>query len=171
MKQAANNPWTIRNKFRGELTNKSQAIVMDNSRDRDNPNKVVVNYFITENLSLLAGNNTVAVFRFKKTANIFNNDTSILSDLPLKSIFTSSEFGLKMVKSSVIKDEKIGAYNPFGDLIFFPADQIVIVLEKPEQEVAKEISLNSTSLFTNYLSALDKRDKKKSAATVNSDTQ
>lgn len=155
MKPSANNPWAVRNKFRGTLTNKSEAIVMDNSRDRDNPNKVVVNYFITENISLLAGNNTVAVFRLKKQADIFTDDTIILDELQPGEAFRTSEHGQLLVKhDNVSIDGKITAINPFGDVIHVSDDQIVIVPKK-------ENSLNSTNLFTAYLN-------KQKATAVNS---
>lgn len=66
MKSPHNSPWTVGTKFRGELTEKSTAIVMNNSIDRNNPNKKQINYFITENIELLAGLNTVALFKIKR---------------------------------------------------------------------------------------------------------
>jgi hypothetical protein len=52
--------------FRGELTDRSTAIVMDNTFSRKHNNKRKVAYFITENTDLLAGQNTVALFKIKK---------------------------------------------------------------------------------------------------------
>ena len=66
MKQVHNKPWTVDTKHRGSVNERTVAIVMNNSADRNNVNKIRVSYFITENPALLQGNNTVAVFMIKR---------------------------------------------------------------------------------------------------------
>lgn len=57
--------YLVDDRFRGSFTEKSSAIVMDNTFSRQHNNKRKVAYFITENTELLAGNNTVAIFNIK----------------------------------------------------------------------------------------------------------
>lgn len=54
--------------FRGQLSEKSECIVMDNtiSPVPAHNKKVKVSYYITENSSLLVGLNTVALFKIRK---------------------------------------------------------------------------------------------------------
>jgi hypothetical protein len=59
-------PWSVDTKFRGHLNERTEGIVMDNVADRINPGRTKIKYFVTENIDLLAGNNTVAIFRIKK---------------------------------------------------------------------------------------------------------
>lgn len=61
-------PYLVDEKNRGDLSDTSEGVVMDNtiSRNPDHHNKPKVNYFVTENLSLLAGNSTVALFKITK---------------------------------------------------------------------------------------------------------
>lgn len=59
-------PYLVDECFRGELSDKSKAVVMDNTFSRKHNNKRKVAYFITENTELLAGQNTVALFIIKK---------------------------------------------------------------------------------------------------------
>jgi phosphoenolpyruvate carboxylase len=54
--------YLVDEQYRGKLTDKSTAIVMDNTISRKHNNKRKVAYFITENTELLAGQNTVAIF-------------------------------------------------------------------------------------------------------------
>lgn len=58
-------PYLVDECYRGAFTEKSSAIVMDNTFSRQH-NKRKVAYFITENTTLLAGQNTVALFKIKK---------------------------------------------------------------------------------------------------------
>jgi hypothetical protein len=53
--------YEVDDKFIGELNYKTIAIIMNNSWNRDN-HKTTVRSFRTENIDLLAGNNTVAIF-------------------------------------------------------------------------------------------------------------
>lgn len=82
MKQVHNKPWTVDTKHRGSMNDRTVAIVMNNSADRNNVNKIRVSYFITENPSLLQGNNTVAVFRLKEKFPKIN-------DLNVTNLFTN----------------------------------------------------------------------------------
>lgn len=59
-------PYLVDECYRGAFTEKSSAIVMDNTFSRQHNNKRKVAYFITENTELLAGQNTVALFKIKK---------------------------------------------------------------------------------------------------------
>lgn len=62
-------PYLVDDRFRGSLTERSSAIVMDNTFSRQHNNKRKVAYFITENTELLAGQNTVAIFQIKSIKN------------------------------------------------------------------------------------------------------
>lgn len=148
MRQAINKPWIVDTKHRGSLNGRTVAIVMNNSADRNNVNKIRVSYFITENPELLQGNNTVAVFRLKKQASIFSGNTAILDELPAGSKFRTNEYGQLLVKHDDIPvDGKTTSINPFGQAILIDSDQLVIVEEKKP----KTNDLNVTNLFTNYL--------------------
>lgn len=61
-------PWVSDESNRGELSLRTNCIVMDNniSRNQKHMNKKKVSYFITENSSLFEGSNTVALFRIKE---------------------------------------------------------------------------------------------------------
>lgn len=59
-------PYLVDECYRGSLTERSSAIVMDNTFSRQHNNRRKVAYFITENVELLAGQNTVALFKIKK---------------------------------------------------------------------------------------------------------
>jgi hypothetical protein len=76
MKKKKNKPkiknigaYLVDDRFRGSLTDKSTAIVMDNTFSQKHNNKRKVAYFITENAKLLAGQNTVALFKIKSIKN------------------------------------------------------------------------------------------------------
>lgn len=60
-------PYIIDRKFEGELTEDTTAVLIDNVLDREKM-KPRVKIFYTSNEKLLAGNNTVAVFRKKVIA-------------------------------------------------------------------------------------------------------
>lgn len=60
-------PYIIDRKFEGELTEETTAVLIDNVIDREKM-KPRVKIFYTSNEKLLAGNNTVAVFRRKVIA-------------------------------------------------------------------------------------------------------
>lgn len=148
MRQVINKPWIVDTKHRGSMNERTVAIVMNNSADRNNVNKIRVSYFITENPSLLQGNNTVAVFRLKKQASIFSGNTAVLDELPAGAAFRTSEYGQLLVKhDNVIVGGKIAAINPFGQVILIDSDRLVIT----EDKLPKTNDLNVTNLFTNYL--------------------
>lgn len=60
--------YLVNERYRGHWTEQSKAIVMDNTLSRipAHNNKLKITYFITENADLLAGQNTVALFKIKK---------------------------------------------------------------------------------------------------------
>lgn len=61
-------PYVVDESNRGTITERTVGVVMDNtiSRNPNHHNKKKVNYFVTENLGLFCGNNTVAVFKIKE---------------------------------------------------------------------------------------------------------
>jgi hypothetical protein len=65
MSSLLNKPYTVGTLYRGELNERSKAVVMENTTDRNKMNRLKVNYFITENPSLFEGNSTVAIFKLK----------------------------------------------------------------------------------------------------------
>lgn len=60
--------YLVNEAYRGSLSDKPQCVVMDNSISTipAHNNKIKVTYFITEDSNLLAGQNTVALFKIKK---------------------------------------------------------------------------------------------------------
>ena len=65
MSSLSNRPYTVGTQYRGELNERTRAVVMENTTDRNKQNRLKVNYFITENPALFEGNSTVAVFRLR----------------------------------------------------------------------------------------------------------
>ncbi len=61
-------PWVADESFRGKLTDRTESVVMNNSKGRETGQKIKVSYFITENESMFAGLNTVALFKVKRNA-------------------------------------------------------------------------------------------------------
>lgn len=60
--------YLVNEAYRGSLSNRPQCVVMDNSISTvpSHNKKIKVSYFITEDSNLLAGQNTVALFKIKK---------------------------------------------------------------------------------------------------------
>lgn len=56
------------------------------------------------------------------------NTNQKLSELPWMGYFRTSEQGLILMKSALVKGDKIGALNPFGDLIWVDKNAKVIIV-------------------------------------------
>ncbi len=58
-----------------------------------------------------------------------SNNQMALAQLPWMSAFRTQPFGLILKKSALVKGEQIGAFNPFGQLVWCKKNEKVIVVE------------------------------------------
>jgi hypothetical protein len=49
-----------------------------------------------------------------------------LEEVPWLGLFRITENGQLMKKTAILKGDKVGAFNPFGDIIYFPKNLKVI---------------------------------------------